>query len=91
LDLFLIGKSLVCRRHSSLSGCIRLQGMIAWPSLKPGRASQRASLKELAYRQHMAAVAAASLAIREGHEVHIGVPDRTSGNRTALRAKDQNW
>ena len=30
------------------------------------------------------AVAAASLAIREGHEVHISVPDRSSGSQTAL-------
>ena len=29
------------------------------------------------------------LAIREGHEVHISVPDRSSGNQTAPRAKDQ--
>ena len=43
--------------------------------------------KEAAFE---AAVAAASLAIREGHEVHISVPGRTSGNQTALGAKDQN-
>ena len=30
-----------------------------------------------------AAVAAAPLAICEGHEVHISVPDRPSGNQTA--------
>lgn len=40
------------------------------------------------YATKEAAVAAASLAIREGHEVHIGVPDRSSGNQTALGAKD---
>ena len=42
--------------------------------------------KEAAFE---AAVAAASpLAIREGHEVHVSVPDRSSGNQTALGAKD---
>ena len=41
--------------------------------------------KEAAFE---AAVAAASLAIREGHEVHISVPDRSSGNQTALGARD---
>ena len=34
-----------------------------------------------------AAVAAASLAIREGHEIHISVPDRSAGNRSLLGAK----
>jgi hypothetical protein len=33
-------------------------------------------------------VAAASLAIREGHEVHVSVPDRLNGNRTVLGAKE---
>jgi hypothetical protein len=37
-----------------------------------------------------AAVAAASLAIREGHEVHVSVPDHSTGNQTALGATDQD-
>jgi hypothetical protein len=31
-----------------------------------------------------AAIAAASLALREGHEVRVTVPGREAGNRTAL-------
>jgi hypothetical protein len=34
-----------------------------------------------------AAVAAASLAIREEHEVHLSVPDHSLGNQTALGVK----
>jgi phosphotransferase system HPr-like phosphotransfer protein len=34
------------------------------------------------------AIAAASLAIRQGHEIHVSVPGRDAGNRTALGAKD---
>jgi hypothetical protein len=34
------------------------------------------------------ATAAASLAIREGHEVHLSVPGRDAGNKTGLGAKD---
>jgi hypothetical protein len=34
------------------------------------------------------AVAAASLAIREGHEGRLSVPDHSAGNQTVLGAKD---
>ena len=54
--------------------------------LHDGDVRNRYVTKEAAFD---AAVAAASLAIREGHEVHISVPDRSSGNQTALGAKDQ--
>jgi hypothetical protein len=53
--------------------------------LHDGVVKNRYATKEAAFE---AAVAAASLAIREGHEVHISVPDRSSGNQTALGAKD---
>jgi hypothetical protein len=56
-----------------------------WGVLHDGDVKNRYVTKEAAFE---AAVAAASLAIREGHEVHISVPDRTSGNHTALGAKD---
>ena len=58
-----------------------------WGVLHDGDVKNRYATKEAAFE---AAVAAASLAIREGHEVHISVPGRTSGNQTALGAKDQN-
>jgi hypothetical protein len=45
----------------------------------------RFATKESAFE---AAVAAASLAIREGHEVRLSVPDHLAGNQTALGAKD---
>jgi len=41
--------------------------------------------KEAAFE---AAVAAASLAIRQGHEVHLSIPGRDAGNKTALGAED---
>ena len=56
-----------------------------WGVLHDGDVKHRYATKEAAFE---AAVAAASLAIREGHEVHIGVPDRSSGNQTALGGKD---
>jgi hypothetical protein len=56
-----------------------------WGVLHDGNVKNRYATKEAAFE---AAVAAASLAIREGHEVQIGVPDRSSGNQTALGAKD---
>ena len=58
-----------------------------WGVLHDGDVRNRYATKEAAFE---AAVAAASLAIREGHEVHISVPDRSSGNQTALGAKDQD-
>jgi hypothetical protein len=56
-----------------------------WGVLHDGDVKNRYATKEAAFE---AAVAAASLAIREGHEVHISVPDRCSGNRTVLGTKD---
>jgi hypothetical protein len=58
-----------------------------WGVLHDGQVRNKYATKEAAFE---AAVAAASLAIREGHEVHISVPDRSSGNQTALGAKDQD-
>src|SRR6476646_1003916 len=58
-----------------------------WGVLHDGDVRNRYATKEAAFE---AAVAAASLAIREGHEVHISVPDRSSGNQTALGAKNQS-
>jgi hypothetical protein len=58
-----------------------------WGVLHDGDIKNRYATKEAAFE---AAVAAASLAIREGHEVHVSVPDHSSGNQTALGAKDQD-
>ena len=56
-----------------------------WGVLHDGTVKNRYSTKESAFE---AAVAAASLAIREGHEVRLNVPDQSAGNQTALGAKD---
>jgi hypothetical protein len=56
-----------------------------WGVLHDGNVRNRYATKEGAFE---AAVAAASLAIREGHEVRISVPDRSAGNQTTLGAKD---
>lgn len=53
-----------------------------WTILHDGEARNEYATKEAAFE---AAVAAASLAIREGHEVHVSVPGRTAGS-TALCA-----
>ena len=58
-----------------------------WGVLHDGNVSNRYATKEAAFE---AAVAAASLAIREGHEVRLSVPGRSAGNQTALGAKDQS-
>jgi hypothetical protein len=55
-----------------------------WSVLHDGSINNRYATKESAFE---AAVAAASLAIREGHEVHLSVPDHSAGNQTALGAK----
>ena len=52
-----------------------------WTILHDGNAEGDYATKEAAFES---AVAAASLAIREGHEVHVSVPTREAGNRTAL-------
>jgi hypothetical protein len=56
-----------------------------WGVLHDGNVRNSYATKEAAFE---AAAAAASLAIREGHEVRISVPDRTAGNQTALGAKN---
>jgi hypothetical protein len=56
-----------------------------WGVLHDGSIKNRYATKEAAFE---AAVAAASLAIREGHEVHLSVPDRSAGNQTTLGAKE---
>lgn len=52
-----------------------------WSILHDGNVEGDYVTKESAFE---AAVAAASLAIREGHEVHVSVPGREEGNGTAL-------
>jgi hypothetical protein len=52
-----------------------------WGVLHDGDVEGDFATKESAFE---AAVAAASLAIREGHEVHVSVPGRSEGNKTAL-------
>lgn len=54
-----------------------------WTVLHDGSAEHDYQTKEAAFE---AAVAAASLAIRQGHEVHVSVPGRDAGNKTALGA-----
>jgi sarcosine oxidase gamma subunit len=54
-----------------------------WTVLHDGNAPHSYDTKEAAFE---AAVAAASLAIRQGHEVHLSVPGRDAGNKTALGA-----
>jgi hypothetical protein len=56
-----------------------------WGVLHDGDVKNRYATKEGAFE---GAVTAASLAIRQGHEVRISVPDNTSGNRTAIGAKN---
>jgi hypothetical protein len=57
-----------------------------WSVLHDGAAANDYASKEAAFES---AVAAASLALREGHEVHVSVPGREAGDRTALGVKDQ--
>jgi hypothetical protein len=52
-----------------------------WGVWHDGSINNRYATKESAFE---AAVGAASLAIREGHEVRLSVPDRSAGNQTAL-------
>jgi hypothetical protein len=56
-----------------------------WTVLHDGAAGNDYDTKDAAFE---AAVAAASLAIRQGHEVHVSVPGRDAGNQTALGAKN---
>src|SRR5947208_15805078 len=56
-----------------------------WTVLHDGTAEHEYETKESAFE---AAVAAASLAIRQGHEVHVSVPGRDAGYKTAVGTKD---
>jgi hypothetical protein len=55
-----------------------------WGVLHDGHVEGDYITKESAFE---AAVAAASLAIREGHEVHVSAPGSEEGNKTALGGK----
>jgi hypothetical protein len=54
-----------------------------WAILHDGSMEGDYDTKEAAFE---AALAAASLAVREGHEMHVSVPGREAGNKTALGA-----
>ncbi|MGZ5874600.1 MAG: hypothetical protein ACXWKP_21075 [Bradyrhizobium sp.] len=56
-----------------------------WSVLHDGEANNDYATKEAAFES---AVAAASLAMREGHEVHVSIPGRDVGNGAALRVKE---
>jgi hypothetical protein len=58
-----------------------------WTILHDGESEGDYASKEAAFES---AVAAASLAVREGHEVHVSVPGRDAGNRTALGVNDNS-
>jgi hypothetical protein len=51
-----------------------------WAVVHDGNADNEYATKEAAFE---AAVAAAGMAMREGHEIRISVPGRTAGNTTA--------
>jgi hypothetical protein len=55
-----------------------------WGVLHDGNVEGDFVTKESAFES---AIGAASLAIRQGHEVHVSVPGRDAGNATALGAK----
>jgi hypothetical protein len=72
------------KRHGTCHICGHCGGQpVGNPSRRQCR--RRPCTKESAFE---AAIAAASLAIREGHEVHVSVPERDAGNRTATGAKN---
>jgi hypothetical protein len=52
-----------------------------WVILHDGEAEGDFATKESAFES---AVSAASLALRQGHEVHVSVPGREAGDGTAL-------
>jgi len=56
-----------------------------WVVLHDGETNGDFATKEAAFES---AVSAASLAIRQGHEVLVSAPGRDTGNGTALGAKD---
>jgi uncharacterized protein (DUF58 family) len=53
----------------------------SWGVLHDGNVEGTFETKEAAFE---AAVSAASLAIRQGHEVRVTAPSRDAGNKTAL-------
>ena len=55
----------------------------SWGILHDGNVEGHYDTKEAAFES---AVAAASLGVRVGHEVHVSVPSRAAGNKTALGA-----
>ena len=55
-----------------------------WGVLHDGNVEGDFATKESAFES---AIAAASLAIRQGHEIHVSVPGHDAGNQTALGAK----
>lgn len=61
------------------------RGPTTWGVLHDGEVRNEYDSKEAAFE---AAIAAASLAIRQGHEVHVSVPGREAGNETALGVVD---
>jgi hypothetical protein len=56
-----------------------------WSVLHDGTASGEYATKESAFES---AVAAASLAVRQGHEVHVSVPGRKEGETALTRDAD---
>jgi hypothetical protein len=52
-----------------------------WGVLHGGNVEGNFATKESAFESE---ISAASLAIRQGHEVHVSVPSRSEGNKTAL-------
>jgi phosphotransferase system HPr-like phosphotransfer protein len=62
-----------------------IQNADKWSILHNGDTEGEYDTKEAAFES---AVAAASLAIREGHEVLVSAPSHVAGNGTALGAKD---
>lgn len=58
-----------------------------WTILHDGEAEGEFASKEAAFES---AVAAASLAVRQGHEVHVSVPSRETGNKTALGVRNND-
>ncbi len=53
----------------------------SWGVLHDGNVEGTFETKESSFE---AAIAAASLAIKQGHEVHVSAPGRQAGNNTAL-------
>jgi hypothetical protein len=56
-----------------------------WTVLHDGETRNDYATKEAAFE---AAVGAAAMAMREGHEVRISIPSREAGNKTLLGAHD---